>query len=265
MSPEQVVESAVRHMIGKGYWVAEQRAVDPGGYGVTFARRLWKPEGSVRDVYSSERTSLTVTRAEGEEGCRIMTGGGSEARRNELEWHRGWAEQGHYRSYRASELPALLRRSRQPSEREEKVLMGLYGEVCGSWRTLTDVRFKLLGLVPVVSGVVLVQLLSGRTQLAPGAGAGIALFGLVVTVALWIYETRNSELYDDLVSRGRRIEEELGVGTGHFKGRLKPSSRYLSAPLRIRIPMQHDIALNLIYGSSVAAWLLALLAISLGV
>ena len=33
---------------------------------------------------------------------------------------------------------------------------------------------------------------------------------------LWIYDTRNNELYDELISRGRRIEAELGIHTGAY-------------------------------------------------
>lgn len=52
--------------------------------------------------------------------------------------------------------------------------------------------------------------------------AGVIVFGFLITLVLYIYDGRNSEFYDDLISRGRRIEEELGIDTGQFRGRLKP-------------------------------------------
>jgi hypothetical protein len=72
------------------------------------------------------------------------------------------------------------------------------------------------------------------------------LFGLLVTLGLRIYDLRNSDLYDDLISRGRKLEEELGVRTGHFRGRLKANW-----------PIQHDAAIALIYGTAIAAWVAA--------
>lgn len=75
---------------------------------------------------------------------------------------------------------------------------------------------------------------------------------------------RNSQLYDDLVSRWRRIEAELGLDTGHFRGRLQPSSRYLLGPLNVKVQIQHDTAINLIYGTSVGGWVLALIVILFG-
>ncbi len=76
------------------------------------------------------------------------------------------------------------------------------------------------------------------------------MFGFLVTLALFIYDRRNSQLYNDLVSRARRIEEELGVDTGQFRGRKKPSNQLIN----------HRVATNLIYGTTLAGWLFALLA-----
>ena len=47
--------------------------------------------------------------------------------------------------------------------------------------------------------------------LTAGAGIAIAVFGLLVTLSLFVYDQRNSQLHDELISRGRRIEKELGV------------------------------------------------------
>src|SRR5688572_18294402 len=154
------------------------------------------------------------------------------------------------RHYKTSILPTFT--GEVGSSPQQDILFTLYREVCSGWRMLTDVRFKLLGFIPVVSGVVLFSLLSNKSD-GPSALArmGIALFGLLITIALFVYEKRNSELYDDLISRGRKIEEELGVDTGLFRGRRSPSSRFI----------KHDIAINLIYGASMGAWLVSLLII----
>jgi hypothetical protein len=118
---------------------------------------------------------------------------------------------------------------------------------------LTEVRFKLLGLVPAVSVAVVITLLSRNRPgegLSPVARSGIAILGFVVTCGLFIYDKRNSELYDDLISRGRKIEEELGIQTGQFLGRLRTS----------HVLIQHDIALGLIYAAAALAWVFAMVA-----
>ena len=80
------------------------------------------------------------------------------------------------------------------------------------------------------------------------------LFGLSITLGLWIYDRRNNELYDDLISRARRIETELRIDTGQFLGRRQPGH-----PL-----INHSNAVNLIYLTVFAGWLFALLAAALG-
>lgn len=133
----------------------------------------------------------------------------------------------------------MFKEGAQAPSRQE-VLLALYGEVCNSWRTLTDVRFKLLGFVPTILVVVLINLLSGDEPtkgLAPITRMAIGLFGFLVTFALFVYELRNSELYDDLVSRGRRIEQELGIDTGQYLGRRDPRNWLI----------KHDAAINIVF------------------
>ena len=129
----------------------------------------------------------------------------------------------------------------------EELLLKLYSEVCASWRALVDVRFKLLGLVPAISAALLAALLLRTPGPDPAAGLVIAVFGMVVSGAIAVYDQRNSQLHDELISRGRRIEHELGITVGQFLGR--PGSwRFV----------KHDIQLAIIYGAVVAAWLAAI-------
>lgn len=135
-----------------------------------------------------------------------------------------------------------------------EILKTLYEQTCSSWHVLIDIRFKLLGFVPAVSVVVLANLLASEGTaggLSPAMKIGIAVLGLVATFALLIYDLRNSELHDDLISRGRKIEELWGVHTGQFRGRLK-SSNWL---------IKHDRATALIYGSALIGWALGIFAI----
>ena len=66
-----------------------------------------------------------------------------------------------------------------------------------------------------------------------------------MTMAIFIYDQRNSQLHDELISRARRIEHELGVRVGQFLGR--PGSHGV---------VKHDYATTLIYAATMAAWLL---------
>jgi hypothetical protein len=154
------------------------------------------------------------------------------------------------RMYATSPLPAL-RHGLDPKANRD-VLVTLYNQVCQSWRQSVDVRFKLLALVPSVSLVALGVAFGGSAPL-PGVASLpkvlLALLGLALVLGLWIYDTRNSELHDDLISRARRIEEELGVHTGAFRGRPTPRQRWIA----------HGTATGLIYGATLFAWLMAFL------
>jgi hypothetical protein len=132
------------------------------------------------------------------------------------------------------------------------VLRIVYAEVQHNYRHLSDIRFRLLGFVPAVSVVAWATLLTLITD--PGGmllpieavagGCMICLLGLAITLGLKIYDTRNDQLYNDLISRGRKIEEELGIHTGVFRGRVRGGAI-----------INHGVGLNLVYGSVIFGWL----------
>lgn len=156
------------------------------------------------------------------------------------------------RHYDASTLPVFTDEMMVAPGKDE--LITLYEQICSSWHVLIDIRFKLLGLVPAVSLVLLVNVLSSEGAakgLTPTLKIMITLLGFVATFALLIYDMRNSELHDDLISRGRKIEELWGVHTGQFRGRLKTSNWLV----------KHDRATALIYGAALIGWALGILAI----
>jgi hypothetical protein len=156
------------------------------------------------------------------------------------------------RKYGVSDLP-IFRSDADPVAQRE-IRLALYENVCTTWRALIEVRFKLLALVPFVSVLGVQVVLSRGTeqaQLSAAARTMLAVIGLAAIVGLLVYDLRNSELHDDLISRGRRLEDELGIDTGQFRGRLLPGNRAL----------KHDHATGLIYGASVSGWLFALIGI----
>jgi hypothetical protein len=209
------------------------------------------------------------------------------------------------RAYGISRLPILQTDWPDPGDARRDLLLRLYTEVCSNWRALVDVRFKLLALVPTVSVAALVLVLAPSSNDKPGytpaAVALIAGVALVATAGLWVYDTRNSQLHDELISRARRIEYELGIATGQFKGRpgthrwpewigppgwlslpwLSPGWRHLPGLRLLRwlylcwlrllpwlrqgsLTIQHDAATRLIYRAAVGGWIVALIGSFLG-
>jgi hypothetical protein len=132
----------------------------------------------------------------------------------------------------------------------------LYAEVGASWRQLTEVRFKLLAFLPLVSGIGLFQLLNGDSAMsdAPKWGRFVAAaFGAIITCALWIYDRRNTEVYSDLVHKGKQLEETMQLGdSGAFHVRTKP-----------HFPVKHGVALKIVYWATLIAWLIVCVAVML--
>jgi hypothetical protein len=153
------------------------------------------------------------------------------------------------RVYKATDLPTIREDAAVPADRRD-LLLKLYEQTCTTWRMLVDVRFKLLALVPTVSLISLATVFgteSSPKYFSPKLRLLFAVLGLVATIGLLIYDLRNSQLHDDLISRGRKIEDELGVDTGIFRGR-KVAKRLI----------KHDNATILIYGAALVSWISAI-------
>lgn len=148
------------------------------------------------------------------------------------------------RAYKTTDLVTLRAYKGTPEDRD--LLLKLYEQTCTTWRMLVDVRFKLFALVPTASLASLATIFSegdSTKYFSPGLRFLFALLGLAATVGLLVYELRNSQLHDDLISRGRKIEDELGVDTGVFRGRKVAKGL-----------IKHDNATVLIYGAALLAW-----------
>ena len=153
------------------------------------------------------------------------------------------------RAYKSTSLATL--QAGFAIDQNKDLLLMLYEQVCSTWKALIDVRFKLLGLVPTVSIAVLASILSTKSDGLMFSGKLlISLLGMLASIGLFIYDKRNSELHDDLISRGRKIEEELGIETGIFRGRLNSTGI-----------IKHDVATNLAYFPTLIAWVAAIVII----
>jgi predicted ester cyclase len=105
-------------------------------------------------------------------------------------------------------------RSTAISDRPENLRLA-YQETCNSHAGLTDFRAKLLALLPIASGAGIFLLLRGRTTGELGdVLPAIGLFGVAVTLGLFIYEYRGIETCVDLRVRAKKLEAELQIPAG---------------------------------------------------
>lgn len=124
-----------------------------------------------------------------------------------------------------------------------------YSEVSANIRWLADVRFKLLGLVPLATLLGGWFLTSDTSTINPL----VSLFGLVITVALMIYNERNDQHYGELIGRAKSLERALGLDEGQFSQR---SGTWLTL---WGIKVNHSTAVYLIYQTSITVWFFGVL------
>jgi hypothetical protein len=136
-----------------------------------------------------------------------------------------------------------------PKNRSEALLRE-YAEVSNTFRMLTDIRFKLLAFLPVAAAAA-AAVVAGREPEA--STLAFAMFGLVATIGLVTYNTRNDQLYDTLVARAAAIERALGLPDGAFANRPRPWLRFGAWTV------DHRTAVASIYYASAALWLFGVL------
>jgi hypothetical protein len=120
-------------------------------------------------------------------------------------------------------------------------------------RTLTDVRFKLLALVPTISGTAIGLL--GRQRTAADL-LGVGLLGLFATLGILLYELRNTQVYDYAVHRAEELERQLGLFA--TLGAEGPGGLFAERPGRtlrvVGVTVSHDRGLTLVYSAALAGW-----------
>jgi hypothetical protein len=143
-----------------------------------------------------------------------------------------------------------------------------YEQINENFRLLADVRFKLLALLPVLGGAAIFVLAGAGLNVgditAPSGSRlvlvlVVAVLGLAATLGITLYDQRNSELYNALIHRARHIEREFNLPPA--PGGLKQASlggQFRERPSKHRwliLQAGHDLALALIYGPLLGAWL----------
>jgi hypothetical protein len=157
---------------------------------------------------------------------------------------------------------------RDNEDRERERDLADYDATTSYFRTLVDVRFKLLALIPVVTGAAIAW-----SPRRPDDKLALAALGLIVTFALALYDERNTEVYDALKVRAKCLEAKLGFSPEQprtsrrlrFFSRPLPTERwgfggaFLDRPLD-SFAVSHTMALALVYGAVLGAWVYVLAA-----
>jgi hypothetical protein len=120
-----------------------------------------------------------------------------------------------------------------------------YDRAVAIFRDLTDIRFKLLALVPTLAGAA-VGLLKGDQAAVTLLAVGV--LGLSATLGILVYELRNSEVRRGAAKRAAELEREL-LGARLVTSRAKGSPRLFGL-----LPLEHSLGLALVYGAALAGW-----------
>jgi len=112
--------------------------------------------------------------------------------------------------------------------------------------TLTEIRFKLLALVPTLTGAVVAFVSAGSSGVELLAIGGL---GLTATSGVLAYELRNGELRRRAAVRVNQLEAKLFPG-----GPLVDAPGRRTPKLFGLIPASHRLGVGLVYGAALGGW-----------
>ena len=127
-----------------------------------------------------------------------------------------------------------------------------YEQTLAYFHTLHEVRFKLLGFLPVATGTAIIALPHNVPKMAQLV---LACFGALVTIGLASYDQRNTQIYDRLVLRVRLLEKKLGFIP--FSGEKYGGAFHCRPPLKKVLGMRlvwHIQGLTIVYAASLTGW-----------
>jgi len=125
-----------------------------------------------------------------------------------------------------------------------------YDLMCTHIGTTDDISFKLLGLVPVMSGTGVFLLAFQGGSLGTYTTILITLIGMAITLGIAVWERRNIMRCVQLIKLAKRLEVRLPVRQFQSTG---------GEPTLFRIKLNKRLAESIIYSASVVAWLVPLL------
>ncbi len=106
-----------------------------------------------------------------------------------------------------------------------------YDQTAQQLRTLTDIRFRLIAVVPTFAAASVGFFAHPRPAVEL---LGIGVLGLVATIGIYLYELGNTQLYAAAAVRARELERRLELSGSELD--------------------THDRALSLVYGAALAGW-----------
>jgi hypothetical protein len=137
----------------------------------------------------------------------------------------------------------------QDQKDRREALLKEYSEIGSNFRALTEIRFKLLGLLPLAA----LAAAALKPEVKAPETLPFAVFGLAATLCFVTYNKRNDQLYDGLIERAAAIEREIGIPDGAFAHRQTDWLSY--GALSIRWPVGHRSAISGVYLATAAFWL----------
>ncbi|NER17644.1 hypothetical protein [Spongiivirga citrea] len=128
---------------------------------------------------------------------------------------------------------------------------------------LSDIRFKLLGLLPLATGIAFAFIDENQS---PVTSLILGVFGFLITIGILFYDLRNTEIYNQLIHRAKALEQQIDfpkaqaneTNGGIFGNRSSRNIKFLGL-----FSIWHDKALAIIYSTVCWVWLFVVFASSL--
>jgi hypothetical protein len=126
-----------------------------------------------------------------------------------------------------------------------------YEQSLQTYQMLADTRFKLLALVPLISGAAIAFLTTDPVHASSQIVFAGGVFGLLITLGITIYDQRNTQIMNVSKRRARELEQRLHLplGGGQFQQMPPKDLKFLGW-----MKVWSDRGLALIYGTVLTAW-----------
>ncbi len=126
----------------------------------------------------------------------------------------------------------------------------VYSALSANLKLLQETRFRLLTVLPAAT-VGALALITGSAGIDGREQALIGGLGAIITLALYMYDVRNSALIESMRANGEQLEKQLGVIIGQFVRVDAPKRKVLAI-----VPAAHREALHMIYLACLVAWII---------
>lgn len=146
---------------------------------------------------------------------------------------------------------------------DREVMLKDHAATTDLFKTLVDIRFKLLTFVPTVTTVAVGVISLDKQQkiFDEGATLVVGAAGVLISLAIVVYEIRNSQIHDRAAHRIKHLERLLGF-TPSYAGETSRGmfqERGTGNPFLGLFIVQHDRALSIVYGVVMTLWTWVLL------